>query len=619
MQDTGDADAFGITPGWWSTDGTFRPTDPGTAAALRAELGGPDGGDPPAAAPVWFVTHGDPAGVWSPGVVELEEGGEVTVHDHLPPDLPLGAHTLDSGGTRTDLYVVPPRAPRLPEGWGWAVQLPGLRSGGSWGTGDLADLAGLAVEARRAGASVVAHSPIGAVIPGPAPQRSPYYPSSRRFPSPLYLRVEDVPGARLAAGAVAAAARAGHALNRGGRLDHAATWRLKLGALAAIWDAVGTTPSVRGELEAAAADPELTDHAVFCTLSEVHGGGRSAFPAPLSRPGNAEVRRAAVAHADRVDFWRWVQLRLDDQWAAAARAGAPLMADLPVGFDPDGADAWCDAALLAEGCRVGAPPDDFAPDGQDWGLVPYVPWRLRADRYRPWRSTLRRLLRHAGCLRIDHVMGLFRLYLIPPGATAAHGAYVQQIGDELLDLACLEAARAGAALVGEDLGTVEPRVREAMGARGVAGYRVGWFEDDPPADWPAGSVGMLGTHDLPTVAGLWTGTDAADRAAAGRAPDPDGDRLLRGRLRRLAGVDDTAAAAEVALAAHRALGRAGSTLVLAQPEDALGVQHRVNLPGTVDEHPNWSLPLPVTLERFRETTAATATALTQGRTERPTP
>lgn len=593
-----------MTDGWWGTDGQWHAVAPETRAALQRSFGAADHPDgPPGGPATWFVRRGERPGLWSPGQVVLEDGGVVDVLDHLPPDLPFGSHRLVSeGGHVTHLFVVPDTIAGLARGWGWAVQLHAARSQASWGIGDLADLAALGAWSDRLGASVLAHSPLGATTPVVPLQFSPYYASSRRFISPLYLRVEDVAGAEQAADAVAGAAAAGRDLLRSTWIDRDAVWKLKLTALEAIWGVVRAGPSTRRLLDDATRDRALVDHARFCLLAELHRSGRSGFPASHAHPDRPEVAAAATEHADRVDFWCWVHLEAEQQLARAARAGVPMMADLPVGFDPDGSDAWADQDLLAEGCRVGAPPDEFNRAGQDWGLPPYVPWRLRAAGYAPWTDTLRRVVRHAGALRIDHVMGLFRLYCIPPGFPADRGGYVRQFGAELLELACMEAARAGVALVGEDLGTVEPEVREELSRRGVYGYRVGWFSDEAPASWPSRTVAMMSTHDLPTVSGLWTGADAADRERAGIPPDPDGDRTLRERLVRLVeagggtgGRDDARA---VVLAAHRALAESGSDAVLATLEDALGVEHRPNLPGTVDEHPNWRVALPVPLERF---------------------
>jgi len=594
---------WGIADGWWGVDGRWHVLDPATRAALEEAQGASEHpGGPPPGPPLWFVGQGDPERLLSPARLELEDGTELDAPEHLPPDLPLGSHRLHpvDGGPTTLLFVVPRRAPRPRRGWGWSAQLYGLRSAASWGHGDLVDLGDLAARAAADGASLVAHNPLGATLPVAPQQPSPYYASSRRFTSPLYLRVESVIGADLAADRVERAARAGRELSARRRIDRDAVWDLKLGALEAIWGQVRDARVVREALDEAARDDALTAHATFCALAEHHGSGWSRWPDAHRHPDRPGVRAFRERHADRVDFWRWLQVECDVQTAHAASTGAGLMGDLPVGFDPDGSDAWVDQDQLALGCRVGAPPDELGPEGQDWGLPPYVPWKLRASGYAPWLDTLRRNLRHVAVLRIDHVMGLFRLFWIPPEAGATAGGYVYQYGTELLDLAVMEAARAGASLVGEDLGTVEGSVRDAMAHRDVLGYRVGWFEDEPPRAWPANTLGMLTTHDLPTVAGLWTGADAAMRTEAGVPVDEAADARLRGRLASLAGADpeEPLEPEEVSLRAHAALAGAGSDLVLATLEDALGVRERPNLPGTVDERPNWRLALPVPLEEL---------------------
>ena len=594
MHDGHDEDDWGITDGWWDTSGAWHATPDATRAALHRALGERDHEE--LGSSTWFVRPGETHQLWSPGDLRLEDGTVLAGIDQVPPDLPLGAHELWSDGPHlTRLFVVPHTTRALRRGWGWAVQVATSRSTRSWGVGDLADLRLLAESSRNAGAMMLAHSPLGDTVPVLPQQPSPYFASSRRFHSPLYLRVEDVVGAVHAGEAVAAAAAAGRELNLGARIDRDRVWDLKLDALEAIWSASSAPRSV---VAAAPDDPLLVEHATFSALAETHGGGRGSFPDDCAGPGSPGVAAFAARHGDRINFWTWVQLELDRQLAAAATA-IPLVADLPVGFDPDGADAWSDHQLLATDCRIGAPPDAFNQLGQDWGLPPYVPWRLRDAGYRPWLETLRRNLRHADALRIDHVMGLFRLYCIPPECSPAQGAYVRQFGTELLDLACMEAERAGAALIGEDLGTVEPEVRAALGERGVSGYRVAWFEEHPPESWPERSVAMLTTHDLPTVAGVVTGADETDRIAAGLAPDPDDLELLRVRLAELirhplpepAGAD-AGTLTRVVVDAYDRLGHAGSDLVLASLEDAMLTEHRPNLPGTTTEHPNWSVALP---------------------------
>jgi 4-alpha-glucanotransferase len=603
-------DEWGVADGWWATDGSWREADPATRDRLHRAQGAeahPDG--VPSDPPMWFVHPGETHPLWSPATIVLEDATVLTAGEQLPAELPLGVHSLvpDDGGPTTTLFVVPERAPRPSRGWGWSTQLYGTRSADSWGHGDLEDLAELARWTANAGGSLLAHNPLGAPLPLEHVPVSPYFASSRRFWSPLYLRVESVAGADRLGDELSAAATAGHELNRRALLDHDRVWALKRTALEQIWqlERTGSSPTPPPAHDA---DPELTLYATFCALCEHHGTGWLDWPAELRHPDAPAVRAFAARHPERVAFHRWLQEQLDVQLAAAARAGAGLMADLPVGFDPSGFDAWVDQDLLAPGCSVGAPPDEFSPTGQDWGLAPYVPWRLRAAGYAPWITTLRRVLRHASALRIDHVMGLFRLFWIPGDADARHGGYVHHRGSDLLDLAVMEAARAGATLVGEDLGTVEAEVRTALSDRDVFGYRIGWFADDPPADWPRTTLASLTTHDLPTVAGLWSGQDARDRAAAGVAADPDGDAVLRARLERLArlggadaelaldGSSEDERLRALVLAAHDALAHSGSDLAVATLEDAIGVRSRPNLPGTVDEHPNWRQALPVSIE-----------------------
>jgi 4-alpha-glucanotransferase len=601
---------WGVADGWWGVDGSWHDAHPETRAALERAQGADEHRLGPPEEPVWFVTAGDAAELRGPAQIELDGGaGTLRASGSLPPDLPMGAHLLhpDDGGPTTRLFVVAATAPRLARGWGWSAQVYGLRSRHSWGHGDLVDLGSLAAWAGAQGASLVAHNPIGATIPLADQQPSPYFASSRRFWSPLYLRVESVLGAELAIEQVEAAARAGRELDANRRIDRDAVWQLKLDALEHIWEQVRGSRTVREAL-VADDDAALTVHATYCALAEHHGAGWSRWPAGHRHPAHAEVESFREANRDRVDFWRWLHLECEVQLEHAASAGAGLMGDLPVGFDPDGSDAWADQDLLALGCRIGAPPDDLGPDGQDWGLPPYVPWKLRAAGYAPWLDTLRRSMRHATALRVDHVMGLFRLYWIPPEAPASAGAYVYQYGAELLQLAVTEAARCGTALVGEDLGTVEPEVRAAMAERDVFGYRVGWFDPEPPGRWPSSTLGTLTTHDLPTVAGMWTGADEAMRSEAGVTVRPADEAAMRARLVTIARHGDLedpegSRVEQVSDAAHRALAAAGSDLVLATLEDAVGVRERPNLPGTVEERPNWRLALPVSVEELDRSAA----------------
>jgi 4-alpha-glucanotransferase len=314
----------------------------------------------------------------------------------------------------------------------------------------------------------------------------------------------------------------------------------------------------------------------------------------LRRPDSPAVRRYAEVHADRVRFHAWLQAVLEEQLARTARF--PVIHDLAVGFDAGGADAWAWQDTLALDMRVGAPPDEFNTAGQDWGLPPFIPWKLRAAAYQPLIETFRAGFRHAGGLRVDHVMGLFRLFWLP--TSGGPGGYVRYPAHELLDILALESHRARAFVVGEDLGTVEDSVRAELHDRQVLSYRLLWFEPMATEHFPEQALAAVTTHDLPTVVGLWTGSDQDDQRAAGLSPNEGGEAELRNRLQQAAGLADDASPADAVTGAYRALGRAPSQVLLATLDDALAVAERPNMPGTVDEWPNWSIALPRPIEEL---------------------
>ena len=557
--------------------------------------GGADEGPPAAKRPLWVVRVGSAEPLLGPCELRLEDGSEHRVEGALPPDLPAGYHDLDplDGGPRTRLIVTPGRC-HLPDdlrAWILSVQLPACRSAESWGIGDLADLRELGTWAAGRGAGMVAVNPLHAPLPIDRVEPSPYFPSSRRWSSPLALRIEALPGA---AGnpAVEELAARGRDLNGGRLIDRDTVWALKRRALDLLWWEQG--PDLRFERWREAMGDELETYARFCALAEHHGRGWRDWPPEHGHPEAAGVGRFAAAHAERVAFWAWVQFLVDDQMSRAEEP-VPLLTDLAIGVDPDGADAWALQDLLALDVRGGAPPDEFDRAGQDWGLPPLVPHALRAAGYGPLAGLWRAALGRGGGLRIDHVMGLFRLFWIPPGGGPTDGTYVRYRGDELLAVLAIESTRAGAVVVGEDLGTVEPEVRHALGEAGVLSYRLAWFEESPPEHYPGQTMAAVTTHDLPTVAGVWSGEDAADQRAAGIQPDLDALERLKGKLIGLTGLPGDAAVEDVIVAVHRRLAAAPSALVAATLEDALALRHRPNMPGTTDERPNWSLTLPVPL------------------------
>ena len=593
-----DLTAWGIDAGYWDTTGSWRHADRSSIDAIAEAMGaGPDQPRPPADdSPLWSVHRGEPHRLQSTCHVVLEDGTDLGVVATLPPDLPLGYHELrpTDGGPSTCLIVSPGRC-HLPgelRTWGWAVQLYAARSRASWGMGDLADLRRLCTWSEGHGAGVVALNPLHAAGPALPQQPSPYYPSSRRYRSPLYLCIEEVPGAERLGADLEPLARAGRSLNDQRLIDRDRVWSLKSSALERCFSVFAGDP--RFEAYQVDRGTSLQEFATFCAIAEVHGNGWRTWPEGLRRSGSPDVARFAAGAADRLRYHAWLQWLLDEQLARASTL--PVVEDLAVGFDPGGADAWAWQDLLALDMRIGAPPDQFNSHGQDWGLPPFVPWKLRAAGYGPFVETLRTALRHAGGLRIDHVMGLFRLFWIPLDGGPQAGAYVRYPARELLDIVALESVRAGAFVVGEDLGTVEHDVRTELAARKVLSYRLLWFEPAPPERYPRQALAAVTTHDLPTVAGVWTGADFEAQQRCGLSPNPEGQAELRERLRVAAGVDEEASPTEVAEAAYRALALAPSQVIVATLDDALDVEERPNMPGTIDEWPNWSLALPVPLE-----------------------
>ncbi|MFE3604932.1 4-alpha-glucanotransferase [Streptomyces goshikiensis] len=564
----------------------------------------------------------EPAGL-PPGTrvrVAAEETGEELAWG---PALPLGVHRLtaeapDGRTGRAALIVAPPRAPAAPaRAHGLLVQLYSLLSERSWGMGDLGDLADLARWAGRThGAGFIQVNPLHAAVPGSPTDPSPYRPSSRRFPDPVYLRIEDVPeyadcpGRRALDGL---AARGGElrrqVLEKGALIDRDAVWELKRQALELLY-AVPRTPereSAYAAFRAEQGEP-LDVHAAWCAA---HAGE------------DPEERR---------DFHRWLVWLTEAQLATAQRAAREagmtvgIVHDLAVGVHPQGSDA-SGTPHYAGDASVGAPPDAFNARGQDWGLPPWRPDRLEEAAYEPFRALLRGVFRYAGALRIDHVMGLFRLWWIPREALPAEGTYVSYDGEAMLAVLVLEAHRAGALVIGEDLGTVEPRVREALARRGVLGTSVLWFERDwagsggplAPGAWRADCLATVTTHDLPPTAAKLAGghVELRDRlglltrpAEAERAEDAADTAEWLEVLDGL-GLDTKGEEAAVR-ALYGFLLRTPARLVGVWLPDAVGDRRPQNLPGTWDQYPNWRLPVaddggrPLTLEALTASPRANA-------------
>jgi 4-alpha-glucanotransferase len=535
-----------------------------------------------------------------PAEIQLESGISFAVDRALPRDLPIGYHTIRRRRDRTDArLIVAPRRCYLPDDyntWGWAIQLYASRSRRSWGIGDLADLRRLNQWASRDGAGIALVNPLASAAPILPQEPSPYFPTSRRFRNPLYLRIEDVDGAREAddVGELAASARA---LNRDRLIDRDRVYRLKMRALDAIWGHVGRREDTAFERYLADIGAPLLEYATFCALAERFGRGWHSWPVGYRTPRAALVRRASAdsSTADRIRFHAWLQYQIDRQLSAASRA-LPIMQDLPIGFDPDGADAWSFQDVLAEDVSVGAPPDEFNTKGQNWGLPPFVPSHLRRAGYEPFIQTIRACLRHAGGLRIDHVMGLFRLFWIPRGMESGDGVYVRNRADELLAIVALESHRARAVIVGEDLGTVEEKVRAELMDRSVLSYRLVWFEKTQPRTFPNHALAAISTHDLPTIAGLWTSSDLEAQKRLRLAPNEKGTREIQSRVRRLTKTTASADVHTVIGRLYAALAKAPARIVTATLDDAMAVEERPNMPASGDRWPNWSLALPRPIE-----------------------
>lgn len=614
------------------------------------------------------VTHGAPAEVW----LQLEDGTEFSgpesrimqVDNFTPPfdldgrqvgeasfllpgDLPLGYHRvhLRSGDHQasTALIVTPdwlglPEALGARRAWGLATQLYSVRSRRSWGSGDLCDLGDLALWSAWAhGADYLLVNPLhAACLPGPGGrggriEPSPYLPTSRRFVNPLYLRVEAIPEyAELPKrGRVRALRdRVQRRAARMDTIDRDGDWAAKCAALQLIH----AVPRSAGRELAYGAfrareGRALDDFATWCALADKHGTDWYEWPKSVRHPDAPGVAAFAAKNAAAVDFHRWLQWQLDEQLAAAqsqaVRAGMALgiMHDLAVGVHPTGADAWALQDALALGVTAGAPPDEFNQLGQDWSQPPWRPDRLDELEYRPFRALIQAVLRHAGGVRIDHIIGLFRLWWIPEGRPPTEGTYVRYDHEAMIGIVALEAQRAGAVVVGEDLGTVEPWVRDYLLLRGLLGTSILWFEKDeatgaplPAERWREYCLSSVTTHDLPPTAGYLAGDHVQLRDSLGLLTRPaEVEQEAAGceragwlaELRRvglLADAEDSLE--ELILALYRYLGRTPSRLLGVALTDVVGDRRTQNQPGTTDEYPNWRVPLtgpagrPVLLEEL---------------------
>lgn len=588
------------------------------------------------------VRHGDPA----VATLELESGesrelGQLdrlveprTVGTSLigratfdiPADLPLGWHRVEAStsGRRGRGYIVVtpnrltvPTEIRKTRPWGLTTQLYSVRSEQSWGLGDFADLADLcALGKMRGGADFVLVNPLHAGEPVTPLEPSPYLPTSRRFISPLYIRVEDIaevaylPSQRRAL-IEWEAERPRRVNDTDETLDRDGVWRAKSAALEQIY-AEPRSAGREAQFEAFCLQEgrALEDFATWCAIAEAHKG--LPWPQELANPASPTVAAWRDENVDRVLYYAWLQWVADEQLAhahdAALASGMSIgvMADLAVGVHPEGADAWAFQRVLAQGIGVGAPPDMYNQLGQNWSQPPWQPRALEAAAYIPFRDLLRSAMRNVGALRIDHVLGLFRQWWVPEGHGAADGVYVRVDHDALVGILALEAHRAGVMVIGEDLGTVEPYVREVLADRGILGTSIVWFEQESggapraPEDYRHDVLASVTTHDLPpTVAylngdhvtlreelGLLEG-DVEEARADARSERDRMIALLRERDWVIEDYSDEDLVAGLNILALNT----PAMLVGVALTDLVGERRTQNQPGTHREYPNWQIPL----------------------------
>jgi 4-alpha-glucanotransferase len=601
------------------------------------------------------------------------EGGHFILP--LPAGLPPGYHrlALEAGGVaaQLDLIVAPALCHLPPElgpgarSWGLICQLYGLHGAHDWGMGDFTDLTSIASAASSYGAAVVGINPLHARFAAEPLHFSPYSPSSRTRLDYLYIDPAAAPG--FAEDETAQALIAGKwfsttrwAARSAELIDYGAVAACKRPVLEALCrrfqafdlDDNGTACTALGASFRRFQEKEgrsLRDFAIFETLHEHYCRERRGFswrnwPAPMRNPLSSEVAEFAASRRDRVEFFQFLQWEADRQLAAAAQAGhraglsIGLYRDLAVGADPNGAEAWADQELVAPRAAIGAPPDALSRAGQNWGLAPINPLVLRRQGFAPFIACLRANMRHAGILRIDHVMSLKRLYWIPNGMAATDGCYVRYPFDDLLRLVALESCRQGCAVIGEDLGTVPRGFRETMRAANLLSYRVMNFERRqdggfvPPAEYPSLAAASAATHDLATVAGFWLGRDIAWRRQLGLYPDANAEAAEEAERRRdrplllqalvaegllepedlggfLSEAGEPTYSPELGNAIQSYLARSRARLMLVQLEDVVGETEQANLPGTVDEHPNWRRRLSRTIEQIIDGSELRRTAL----------
>jgi 4-alpha-glucanotransferase len=562
----------------------------------------------------------------------------------LPSDVPSGYHAfeIDPGGYQMSLIVTPGRC-WLPldvakgrKLWGLAAQLYLLRSKANWGIGDFSDLRMFLEIASANGAHLVGINPIHSMFLTHPEQASPYSPSHRSLLNILYIDVTAIPEFANCEQARDLMETAGFAREladyRGAHhVEYGKVAGLKLRVLRLLfahWQSTGAQRRQSFEKFRQSRGEYLERACIFEALAEQFQKSQPStpqwrnWPSPFQSPASSEVRQFAITHEKEVEFYMWMQWVADEQLKQAVAAGRDmpigLYGDLAVGSHPDGAEAWSNQNLLAAGVSIGAPPDPFSWEGQNWGLPPYNPRALRHGRYAAFIDLIRANMRHRGALRVDHAMALQRLYWVPQAHSPIDGAYVRYPLDDLLGILSLESHRNRCLIIAEDLGTVPEEFRRKIAEADILSYRVLLFERAagnqgflPPSNYPKLSIAVAGNHDLPTLRAWWEAADLELKTQIGmirnteelererRQREQDRRQLLEAlRAEGLVSLDGEIGWVELIPAVHSYLSRTGSILAVAQLDDITGETEPVNIPGTVDQYGNWRRRLSISLEQI---------------------
>ena len=647
------ARAAGLQIDWEDAQGKPQRVSDESLTAILAALGDPTPDDPAACD---FVS-GDagrpialPSGCGAAGLADavFEDGSRSDImltqtgdRLEIPAIATPGYHRLIVGDREIRLAVAPSRCFSVADAvgsrriWAPSVQIAALRDGSATAFGDFGTLANTARAFAARGADALAISPVHALFPADSSRFSPYAPSTRSFLNVLYADPA-------LAGASASTPPSGDLID----WHHAIPERLRI--LRAAYDA--RPEAIRTEVAAYAGDggEDLERHTRFDALhahffARTGARGWRDWPVAYHDPASAAVASFATEHGEEVGFYLFLQwlaarsLQAAQHAATDAGMGIGLIADLAVGMDTGGSHAWSRPDDLLTGLSIGAPPDPLGPDGQSWGITAFAPRALQRTGFAPFIATMRAAIGHAGGIRIDHALGLRRLWVVPEGASPTEGAYLTMPMEDMLRLIALESHRARAVVIGEDLGTVPEGFRPAMDERAMLGMRVLWFERyadggfRPPASYARDAAAMTGTHDLATVAGWWRGRDidwtwrlgrsssAADETADQAARAEDRERLWSAFVTANVADGPEPTAQEPAPAVDAALAFIGSTpsaLAIVPFEDVIGAVEQPNLPGTIDEHPNWRRRMPEATDALLARADVTARLATLDATRR---